>query len=84
MVTVTTGWSLALSLRFVEGLVEVLVIEVVGFATLPFPVLGFAPFPLPIGPLPFPTEATLRTRGFALALVLVTTVGFAMKHYALQ
>ena len=32
MVTITTGWSLALSLMFAEGLVDVLVVEVVGFA----------------------------------------------------
>ena len=52
MLTVTTGQSLALSLRFVEGLVEVLVVEVVGFAALPFPLFkGLAPFPLLIGPL---------------------------------
>ena len=80
MVTVTTGQSLALSLRFVEGLVDVLVKEVVGFVALPFPLFrGFTPFPLPIGPLPFPPEVTLRTRGFALALVLITTVGCCNK-----
>ena len=62
MVTITTGQFLTLSLRFEEGLVEVLVVEVTGFAALPFPLFrGFAPFPLPIGPLPFPPEATLRT-----------------------
>ena len=54
MVTVTTGQSLALFLRFAEGLVDILVVEVVGFAAFPFLLFrGFAPFPLPLGSLPF-------------------------------
>ena len=59
MVTVTTGWSLVLSLRLVAELVEAVVLDMDGFAAFPFPVFrDFAPFPLPIGHLPFPPEAT--------------------------
>ena len=62
MVTVTTGQSLVLSLRLVEGLVEVVILDVDGFAAFPIPLFrDFAPFPLPIGPLPFPPQGILRT-----------------------
>ena len=62
MVTVTTGQSLVLSCRLVEGLVDDVVLDVDHFAAFPFPLFrDFVPFPLPIGPLPFPPEATLRT-----------------------
>ena len=44
------------------GPVDVLVVEVIGFAALIFPLFrGLTPFPLPMGPLLFPPEATLRT-----------------------
>ena len=80
MVTVTTGWSLVLALVFAVGPVDVLAVEVVGFTALHFPLLrGFTPFPLPIAPLFFPLEATLRTWEFALVFVLVTTVGCCSK-----
>ena len=46
MVTVTTAWSLALSLRFVVGLVDVVVLNMDGFAAFPFPLFrDFAPLP---------------------------------------
>ena len=47
-----------------------------GFAASIFHLFrNFAPFPLPIGPLPFPPEATLRPWGFALILAFITTAG---------
>ena len=76
MVTVTTSQSLALPFRLVEGLVEVVVLDVDGFAASFFPLFrDFAPLPLLIGPLPFPPEATLRPWGLALTLVFITTAG---------
>ena len=54
MVTVTTGQSLALPFRPVEGLVEVVVLDMDGFTASFFPLFrDFAPFPLHLGPLPF-------------------------------
>ena len=64
MVTVTIGQSLALSLGFIEGLVEVTVLDVDGFATFFFPLFrAFAPFPLPTGPLPFPPRLLSELEG---------------------
>ena len=76
MVTVTFGQSLVLSLGYVEGLVEVTVLDVDGFATFLYPLFrGFVPFPFPAGPLPCPPKVTVRTWGFALTLLLITTTG---------
>ena len=79
MVTVTTGQSLALPFKLVEGLVEVMVLDVDGFAASFFPLFWvFVPFPLLIGPLPFPPEVTLRPWGFALLWCLLQQLVVAM------
>ena len=84
MVTVTIGWSLVLSLRLVEGLVDILLLEVDGFATFPFPLFGdFSPFPLPIGPLPFPPEAILGLEDLLWLWCSLQQLVVAKKHYAL-